>query len=133
MLPRYNNAKYYISVRGDIFGLEDAIYTKQLLHDELDIYKILVMMGKRKFYGERRFSTMSINMVEALTLNVTELMKISNEFPRTCEFIYREQSELLGEIVRARLHYIDKMKNQERLEMHGRRSPNEMLAAPMLR
>ena len=69
---------------------------------------------------------MSINMVEALTLNVTELMKISNEFPRTCEFIYREQSELLGEIVRARLQYIDKMKNQERLEMHGRHSPNEV-------
>lgn len=82
-------------------------------------------MGKRKFYGERKFSTMSINMVEALTLNVTELMKISNEFPRTCEFIYREQSELLGEIVRARLQYIDKMKNQERLEMRECNSPNE--------
>ena len=68
-------------------------------------------MTRRKFYGERRFTTMSMNMVEALTLNISDLIKVAQEFPRTCEFIYFEHTELLGNVVSARLKFIDKIKN----------------------
>lgn len=38
---------------------------------------------------------MSMNMVEALTLNVNELMKVAVEFPGTLEQLYYEQVESL--------------------------------------
>jgi len=49
----------------------------------------LNLMAKRKFYGDRRFSVMSIKMVETLTLSVGDLQKITSEFPRTIEFFYK--------------------------------------------
>ena len=47
-------------------------------------------MAKKKFYGDRRFTVMSLVMCETLTLNVGELQKITSEFPRTIEFFYSE-------------------------------------------
>lgn len=78
----------------------------QLLGDEID----LKVMAKRKFYGDRRFTTMSLNMCEALTLNVGDLQKITSEFPRTIEFFYTEQSELLEKVVVARLRCMNQVK-----------------------
>ena len=66
VLPRYDNAPYFFAVKGDIFGFEDVIYNFQLSGQEND----LKVMAKRKFYGDRRFSTMSVNMCEALTLDI---------------------------------------------------------------
>ena len=69
MLPRYKNAHYFFNVKGDIFGLEDVIYNVQLSGGQIDLKE----MAKRKFYGDRRFTVMSLNMCETLTLNVVEL------------------------------------------------------------
>jgi hypothetical protein len=52
VLPRFNDAQYFFAVKGDIFGLEDAIYNMQLSGEQID----LSLMAKRKFYGDRRFS-----------------------------------------------------------------------------
>lgn len=84
ILPRYNNAGYYWAIRGDIFGLEDAIYNNHKAEVEITVEH----MTQKRFYRERRFSTMSINMVEAMTLNVSELMKVALEFPGTIEWLY---------------------------------------------
>ena len=73
-------------MKGDIFGLEDVIYNVQLSNEQFD----LKMMANRKFYGDRRFTVMSMNLCEALTLNVADLQKITSEFPRTIEFFYNE-------------------------------------------
>ena len=84
VLSRYNNAKYFFHGTGDIFGLEDVIYNVQLSGGQID----LKQMAKRKFYGDRRFTVMTLNMIETLTRNVGELQKITSEFPRTIEFFY---------------------------------------------
>ena len=86
VLSRYNNAQYFFNYKGDIFGLEDAIYNVQLSGGQID----LKQMAKKKFYGDRRFTVMSLNMCETLTLNVVELQKITSEFPRTIEFFYAD-------------------------------------------
>ena len=91
VLPRYNNAAYYWAIRGDIFGLEDAIYNNHKAQADITVK----LISQKRFYGLRRFSTMSMNMVEALTLNVNELMKVAVEFPGTLEQLYYEQVESL--------------------------------------
>ena len=84
MLPRYNNLSYYWAIRGDIFGFEDAIYNNHKAETGITVK----LMSMKRFYGERRFSLMSLNMVEALTLNVNDVMKLAQEFPRTVECLY---------------------------------------------
>lgn len=91
VLPRYNNASYFSAIRGDIFGFEDAIYNNHKAEAEITV-KLMTM---KRFYGERRLSTMSVNMVEALTLNVHDMMKVALDFPRTVEWLYFEQVERL--------------------------------------
>ena len=73
-------------------------------------------MAKRKFYGDRRFTVMSLNMCETLTLNVGELQKITSEFPRTIEFFYSEQSDLLEKIVLARLKCMELVKEEQEIQ-----------------
>ena len=68
------------------------------------------VLSQRKFYGDRRFSTMSVNMIEALTLSVGDLQKITSEFPQTFTYFYQEQSELLEQVVVARIHCTDLIK-----------------------
>ena len=53
---------------------------------------------------------MSVNLCEALTLNVVDLQKITSEFPRTIEQFYKESSELLEKVVLARLKCSDLVK-----------------------
>lgn len=108
VLSRYNNAQYFFNGTGDIFGLEDVIYNVQLSGGQID----LKQMSKRKFYGDRRFTVMTLNMIETLTLNVGELQKITSEFPRTIEFFYQEQSELLEKVVLARLRCMEIVKEE---------------------
>jgi len=110
VLPRYDNACYYVAVKGDIFGLEDVIYNAHQLHGGVSDLKV---MQKRKFYGDRRFSTMSLNISEALALSVPDLMKITSEFPKTIEVLYEDQSSLLEKLVVARVRQMDRCKQAQ--------------------
>ena len=56
---------------------------------------------------------MSLVMCETLTLNVGELQKITSEFPRTIEFFYSEQSDLLEKVVLARLKCMELVKEEQ--------------------
>ena len=69
-------------------------------------------MSKRKFYGDRRFTVMSLKLCEALTLNVVDLQKITSEFPRTIEQLYIESSEMLEKVVLSRLKCTDLVKDK---------------------
>ena len=73
VIPRHNNLSYYWAIRGDIFGFEDAIYNNHQAEAEITVK----LMAMKRFYGERRFTAMSMNMVEALTLNVNDMMKLA--------------------------------------------------------
>ena len=65
-------------------------------------------MIKRRF--DRKFTVMSLNMCEALTLNVGDVAKIASEFPSTIEVFYKEQSDLLEKVVVARLKCTELLK-----------------------
>ena len=60
---------------------------------------------------------MSLVMCETLTLNVGELQKITSEFPRTIEFFYSEQSDLLEKVVLARLKCMELVKEEQAEQM----------------
>ena len=112
VLPRWNNSKYFDIIKGDIFGLEDAIYT---LSTEAQSAFDVRMMTKKQFYGDRRFAVMVAQetMFETLSLKVTDLQKIALEFPRTIEYLYEDQSEHLRGVLVARLSRMEELKNSD--------------------
>ena len=81
MIPRYNNAVYYIITVGRYFGLEDIIKRRREASE---------IGGGEEECFLRCFNVMTMDNVEALLFKVEDIQKMQIEFPKAFNIMFEE-------------------------------------------